>query len=239
MLSSVGGVLGQGWTAATPPAGGSPPTTGCSCWRRRHNPALPRCPRAAGKLEFKCDQSTGRPTCQCVSTGIVGCFPGAARVSTPGGGSAALSDLALGDRVLAVGPGGHLHYTPIVMFSSRRPSQLAQFVRIHTDAGRNITCGCRQPASRAPRRPAALPCRRAACPAHHLFGFLTCCRQQSLHARHTRADAKRASPAAAVTPGHYLFAWSGAGGAAVAAAAEAALGCPASWPYVLPTQVGG
>ena len=48
----------------------------------------------------------------------------------------------------------------------------------------------------------------------------------------------------AVTPGHYLFAWSGAAAAeeaavaAAVAAAEAALAAsPAAWPYVLPTQV--
>lgn len=39
----------------------------------------------------------------------------------------------------------------------------------------------------------------------------------------------------AVTPGHYLFAWRGAG--AAAAAADAALVRPATWPYVLPGQL--
>lgn len=38
----------------------------------------------------------------------------------------------------------------------------------------------------------------------------------------------------AVTPGHYLFAWSGEGGAAAAAGA---LGRPDAWPYVLPAQL--
>lgn len=38
---------------------------------------------------------------------------------------------------------------------------------------------------------------------------------------------------AAATPGHYLFAWK----AAAAATARAALSRPASWPYVLPTQL--
>lgn len=37
-----------------------------------------------------------------------------------------------------------------------------------------------------------------------------------------------------MTPGHYLFAWSGEG---AAAAAAGALGRPDAWPYVLPRQL--
>ena len=129
----------------------------------------PPAPATAGKLDFKCDNSNARSTCECISAGFADCFPGAARVLTPGGGSATLSDLSLGDSVLAVSPSGRLVYTPVVMFSSRRPSQLAQFMRIHTDASRSITCGCRQPGCQPASQPAShapVPCRPVASPAH-------------------------------------------------------------------------
>lgn len=58
-----------------------------------------------------------------------------------------------------------------------------------------------------------------------------------LRAQHC-ANTARVTPLSsawpAVTPGHYLFAWRGAG---AAAAAEAALPRPAAWPYVLPGQL--
>lgn len=77
----------------------------------------------------------------CQSAGLASCFPGAARVALPGGATKPMSELSLGDSVLAVGPDGRLQYAAVVMFSSRRPSQRAPFMRIHTDAGLNITGG--------------------------------------------------------------------------------------------------
>lgn len=51
-----------------------------------------------------------------------------------------MSQLALGEQVLAVDPStGHLQFSPIYMWSSRRPAQASQYVTVHTDAGLNIT----------------------------------------------------------------------------------------------------
>ncbi|KAI3423195.1 hypothetical protein D9Q98_010717 [Chlorella vulgaris] len=92
-----------------------------------------------GVLKQECDEASGRVTCVCQSAGLASCFPGAARVALPGGATKPMSELSLGDSVLAVGPDGRLQYAAVVMFSSRRPSQRAPFMRIHTDAGLNIT----------------------------------------------------------------------------------------------------
>ncbi|KAL4459184.1 hypothetical protein ABPG75_014049 [Micractinium tetrahymenae] len=129
-----------------------------------------------GKISFDCDPATGKTTCQCDSAGLVSCFPGSATVRTAGGQAKPMSELQLGEQVLSVGPDGALQYSPVFMWSSRRPDETTGFVRVRTDAGHNIT----------------------------------------------------------VTPGHYLFAWRGA---AAQRAAQAALGNPAGWPLVLPSQL--
>ncbi|KAI7845937.1 hypothetical protein COHA_000483 [Chlorella ohadii] len=131
----------------------------------------------SGLIKFSCDPADSTNSkCTCVSGGLASCFPGSATVATPGGPKR-LSQLSLGEQVLAVDAStGRLQFSPVYMWSSRRPSQAAQFVTVRTDAGLNIT----------------------------------------------------------ITPGHYLFAWRGAG---AAAAAEAALPRPAAWPYVLPAQL--
>lgn len=129
-----------------------------------------------GKIAFDCDPATGLTTCSCDSAGLVSCFPGSATVRTADGQPKALSQLQLGDSVLSVGADGTLQYSPVYMWSSRRPDEDAAFVRMRTDSGLNIT----------------------------------------------------------VTPGHYLFAWRGEG---AQQAAQAALGNPAAWPLVLPTQL--
>lgn len=60
-------------------------------------------------------------------------------MATPGGPKR-LSQLALGERVLAVDPfTGRLQFSPVYMWSSRRPNQAAQYVTVRTDAGLNIT----------------------------------------------------------------------------------------------------
>lgn len=94
---------------------------------------------SAGLLKAQCDSSTGRVQCTCESAGLVSCFPGAATVTLAGGATKRIADLALGDAVLAVGPDGRLLYAPVALFSSRRPAQRAAFLRVHTDAGLNIT----------------------------------------------------------------------------------------------------
>ncbi|PSC74061.1 sonic hedgehog A [Micractinium conductrix] len=128
-----------------------------------------------GKLDFKCDTATSQTDCTCISAGLAGCFSGTSSVATPAGPKR-LSQLQLGEAVLSVGAGGALQFSPVYMFSSRRPAERSAFLRVRTDAGLNLT----------------------------------------------------------VTPGHYLFAWRGEGARAMA---EAALGSPAAWPYVLPTQL--
>ena len=54
------------------------------------------------------------------------------------------------------------------------------------------------------------------------------------HPPHTYTHTSSPLTTAAVTPGHYLFAWQGAG---AGEAAAAALLSPAAWPYVLPTAL--
>lgn len=62
-------------------------------------------------------------------------------VSTPGGPKR-LADLDLGEQVLSVDSAtGELAYSPVYMWSSRRPGESAAFLRVSTDAGLNITGG--------------------------------------------------------------------------------------------------
>lgn len=90
-------------------------------------------------IKFECDAVSGRVKCYCQSAGLVSCFPGTATVSLPGGATKRMADVALGDSVLSVGHNGRLQYSPVYMFSSRRPTERAAFMRIHTDAGLSIT----------------------------------------------------------------------------------------------------
>ena len=110
------------------------------------------CHLFTGVLKTECDATTGKVECLCQSAGLASCFPGAATVTVSTGAAKPLAALALGEEVLAVGSDGRLRYSPVVMFSSRRPAQRAAFVRVHTDAGLNITGG--------PRGDAAAPCVR-------------------------------------------------------------------------------
>lgn len=92
-----------------------------------------------GKITFECDPATARTSCTCVSAGLAGCFPGAATVHTSTGEVKPLSALQLGESVLSVGGAGGLQYSPVYMWSSRRGGESATFLRVHTDAGVNIT----------------------------------------------------------------------------------------------------
>ena len=66
---------------------------------------------------------------------------GAAAVATPTGPKR-LADLQLGEAVLAMDPAtGALAFSPVHMWSSRRPGQAAQVLKVHTDAGLNLTGG--------------------------------------------------------------------------------------------------
>ncbi|KAL4427164.1 hypothetical protein ABPG77_001168 [Micractinium sp. CCAP 211/92] len=129
-----------------------------------------------GKINFDCDPATGLTKCSCDSAGFASCFPGSATVRTADGQAKPLSEVQLGERVLSVGADGALQYSPVYMWSSRRPAEAADFLLVRTDAGANLT----------------------------------------------------------VTSGHYLFAWRGD---AAQRAAQAALGNPAGWPLVLPSQL--
>lgn len=64
---------------------------------------------------------------------------GSATVATRSGPKR-MSQLALGEQVLAVDPStGRLQFSPVYMWSSRRPAQASEYVTVHTDAGLNIT----------------------------------------------------------------------------------------------------
>lgn len=66
---------------------------------------------------------------------------GAATVATPAGPKC-LADLELGEAVLALDPAtGALAFSPVYMWTSRRPGQEAQFLTVRTDAGLNLTGG--------------------------------------------------------------------------------------------------
>ena len=53
-----------------------------------------------------------------------------------------LADLQLGEAVLAMDPAtGALAFSPVHMWSSRRPGQAAEVLTVHTDAGLNLTGG--------------------------------------------------------------------------------------------------
>ncbi len=68
-----------------------------------------------------------------------GCFPESSRVRLEAGGSAALSELRAGDRVLALGAGGAPVFSEVLLFLDRDADASVAFYRLHTDAGVNIS----------------------------------------------------------------------------------------------------
>ena len=170
-----------------------------------------------------------------------GCFSGTSSVATPAGPKR-LSQLQLGEAVLSVGAGGALQFSPVYMFSSRRPAERSAFLRVRTDAGLNLTGGWVGGAGGRGRGgwldplQSALQDRalRAGNSAHGTW--LCSCATPVLPIPPLTLGPTWPPPCfgvCPVTPGHYLFAWRGEGARAMA---EAALGSPAAWPYVLPTQ---
>lgn len=61
------------------------------------------------------------------------------QVRTANGQAKPLSEVQLGERVLSVGADGALQYSPVYMWSSRRPAEAADFLLVRTDAGANLT----------------------------------------------------------------------------------------------------
>lgn len=78
-------------------------------------------------------------TCNTALQAAASCFSGASTVALKSGATKSMAELELGDEVLAVTKDGALTYSPIFMFTSRRPGETTTFVHIATSAGANIT----------------------------------------------------------------------------------------------------
>lgn len=74
-------------------------------------------------------------SCRSVEFDVSGCFPAAATVRLPGGASKRMSELRVGDKVLAAGPGGKLGYQDVYFFGHRAEGATARFVRIEFGGG--------------------------------------------------------------------------------------------------------
>ncbi|CAG0914066.1 unnamed protein product [Notodromas monacha] len=67
-----------------------------------------------------------------------GCFPGSSHVTTPTGHKA-LTDLAIGDRVLTMQSSGKLGFSPVLMFLDINPDSPRTFIELVTGSGRKLT----------------------------------------------------------------------------------------------------
>ena len=68
-----------------------------------------------------------------------GCFVGSSTVITSSGERKRLSDLAVGDSVLASDGDGGLHFSPVLLFLDRDPDEWRRFVEIRTESGHTLT----------------------------------------------------------------------------------------------------
>ena len=64
---------------------------------------------------------------------------GSSTVITSSGERKRLSDLAVGDSVLASDGDGGLHFSPVLLFLDRDPDEWRRFVEIRTESGHTLT----------------------------------------------------------------------------------------------------
>lgn len=68
-----------------------------------------------------------------------GCFLGSSTVITSSGERKSLSDLSVGDSVLASNGDGTFDFSPVLLFLDRDPDELRRFVTLRTESGHELT----------------------------------------------------------------------------------------------------
>ncbi|CAL8319888.1 unnamed protein product [Merluccius merluccius] len=67
-----------------------------------------------------------------------GCFPGEARVTTPGGGQKTLASLSPGDRIMALSETGHVVFSQVLLFLHREQQSRSTFLALQTEDGNRL-----------------------------------------------------------------------------------------------------